>query len=215
MSRGIEKVFAQAMGGIDVCRFGDERYRGFHDCAKGVQWHIAEEPGADTCYLAVNLEGLKYGSTRPIHLLVTCEASEPRLAAVVRGLASPESIYVHVVREGWPSQRTRVYLDDQYRCILSAPAAAITDDLWASAMKAASACLSADGNRGRQFVRRPGNPVAVMMDVLPHITVGMTVWTGPMPSDAVERVVGCRRILEPVHAAMTASTMRPDTRFAH
>jgi hypothetical protein len=80
----LEHIFAEVIAGITTCRFGDEQYRGFHDCAKGVQWHVAEEPAVGACYLAVNLEGLKYGPSRPIHQLALRESKEPRIAACSR-----------------------------------------------------------------------------------------------------------------------------------
>jgi hypothetical protein len=198
----LDNVFKSALGIATVVPFGDERYKGFHDGAQGVQWHVAYEAETGATYLAVNLEGLKYGKARPIQKIVRREAKEPRMVSVLRGLPRAEDVVVHVVREGWPSQRNRIYVEERF--ILRTVGARVTEEIWLQAMKDAAACLTDDGGRGRQLARRAGTGVPRMMDVLPHITVGTIGWTGPIPADAVQRLVECRRLLEPVYVAMNA-----------
>ena len=185
-----------------VVPFGDGRYSGFHDGAQGVQWHIAHEAETAATYLAVNLEGLKYGRGRPIQRVVRLEAKKPRLVGVFHALARPEDIVVHVVREGWPSQRNRVYLDDRF--ILKSVAAQVSEEAWSRAMQEAAACLTDEGDRATQLVRRAGTTMSRMMHVLPHLTVGVMMWTGAIPGDAWTRIVRGRRVLAPVYDAMNA-----------
>jgi hypothetical protein len=193
----LESLFQRVFPNARVEMFGDECYSGFHDGAKGVQWHIAHKKATETYILAVNLEGIKYQRKRPIRALMDAELRSPAVPGVIRGLPRRNQVRVRVVREGWPSLRRRVYLARDYRCICCRSGARLNEQVWAKAMSEARRCIAESDERARQRVLRKRSTTLEWMEVLPHLTVGLPLWTGAIPSDAQGRLVAARDELQP------------------
>jgi hypothetical protein len=182
----LQTIFNAALSLRSSVPFGDAGFSGFHDGEKGVQWHIAAEKSTGSVSVAVNLEGLKYGPDRPIRRLLHRERSRPVVADLCRRSPRAPELYAHVNREGWPGPRNRVELRN--RDILTATGATLTDEASIAAMSEALQCRWSDGDRGTQSVTRAGWSQPEVMNVLPHVTVGLPVWRGATPADAVDRV---------------------------
>jgi hypothetical protein len=194
-----QSTFNAAFGLRTSQPFADQAFRGFHDGAKGVQWHIAEELSTGMVYVAVNLEGLKYGSERPIRKFLHREKSRPLVPDLCRRCDRATELYAHVIREGWPGPRTRVALRN--REILRTNGGTLRDDDWIQAMSAALGCLSSEGERGTQSVTRIESSQSEIMNVLPHVTIGLPVWRGSIPTDAVPRVQSAMSSLRDIYDA--------------
>ena len=198
----LDRALGKALGLTSTTPFGDDRYEGCHDGAAGVQWHLATDRTTGDTWLAVNLEGLKYGDDRPIRKLLHRELARPAILGVLRLLPRAPDVVVHLTRDAWAGPRTRVYVDEW--TIGRHRASELTPDIWSRMMADGLACLTPDGGRARQPVTRSGTAAPEILEVVPHFTAGVRVWPAPpfsMP-DAVALVAEAKAQLQPVYAAV-------------
>ena len=193
------RILAKALGVSSVTPFSDDRYSGCHDGAAGVQWHLATDRVTGETWLAVNLEGLKYGRERPIARLLQRELARPAVLGVLHLLPRAKDVVVHLTRDAWVSGRRRAYIEEW--TIERRPASELTRDIWSRMMTEGLECLGPAGARGRRLVTRAGAAAPEMLDVVPHLTAGLRVWSAlpASPHEAVALVATARAHLEPVH----------------
>jgi hypothetical protein len=192
------RILGKALGVASTTPFSDDLYSGCHDGAAGVQWHIAADRVTGETWLAVNLEGLKYGRERPIAKLLQRELARPAVLGVLHLLPRAKDVIVHLTRDAWANQRQRVAIKEW--TIERRPASELTRDIWKRMMTEGLECLGPAGARGRQLVTRHGAAVPEMVDVLPHFNAGMRIWsTPPSVPEAVALVAAAKAHLEPVH----------------
>lgn len=193
------RILGKALGIANVTPFSDDQFSGCHDGAAGVQWHIATDRLTGETWLAVNLEGLKYGRERPIAKLLHRELARPAVLGVLHLLPRAKDVIVHLTRDAWAGSRQRIAIEE--RTIERRPASELTRDIWKRMMAEGLECLGPAGARGRQLLTRAGAPAPEMLEVVPHFNAGMRVWGTPPTSaqDAVALVAAAKAHLEPVH----------------
>jgi hypothetical protein len=199
---GLDRILGRALGISSTTAFDDDRYTGCYDGAAGVQWHLATERATGAAWLAVNLEGLKYGGERPIRKFLHRELARPAVLGVLRLLPRPHEVIVHLARDAWAGPRTRVYTDAW--TIARHPASELTQEIWFRMMADGLACLTPEGGRGRQSITRAGASSPEMLEVVPHFSAAVRVWPAPpgSPQEAVALVGAAKAHLQPVHAAV-------------
>jgi hypothetical protein len=177
--------------------FDDERFVGTHDDVDGVQWHVALERAQMTRLFAVNLEGLAYRNW-PIATFLWREAQELRLLQVIRDVAGPEQIHVHLTRDAWTSVRTRVAVDEWY--LLRRPLAELTPRIWESALIKAKACLRGpNGGRGSAEVTVSHSQVRRELEVCPHLNLGVELQSTGHVEERLAEMREVMKQLEPLH----------------
>ena len=146
---------------------------GISDGADGVQWNAGYDGGAETYWLGVNLEGMKYDGW-PVARLIEREISHPRLLTEYRAkVARPETVTVSWYRDAW-QVRTRFVTD-----LTPTPLALSRLDAggWRMALEGAYECLDPNRQyrgRRRTAVTLPGSGERVERWVSPHFTLWST-----------------------------------------
>ena len=186
---------------------------GFSDDAKGVQWNAALNTKDGSCFLGVNLEGIKYRNW-PIARLLLQERDSPTLQSLT-GIPGAEKIYVFLKRDAWQCAARPEILEDQLTgsgTLLSE----LTRESWLTLLHDALTCLDERQDylgRKIQLVTLAKSGQKEEKEVSPHLNIRTPLWVTPPNSvdDMVTQIRNGRDQLLPIYQRIRELTFEGDS----